>query len=96
MPRKIGQCWFKKLQQLGKNKAEEIKKELDGKTLVGEYVGGSEFTNIIKYGQESILFHAIVENTTTKADAAYCLPNSYAVLKRLQLDVAPLISTGTF
>ena len=94
--------WFKKVKHisdLGQGRLESLKTELEDKTFVGEYVGHSDLVNLVKYSQEAIIFHSVVHNKVTKANAkknAYCLADSQAILKRHFLEVTPTRICGVF
>jgi ATP-dependent RNA circularization protein (DNA/RNA ligase family) len=47
-----------------------MKKELEGRTLIGEYCGYEKHQHITKYSEIEIIYYAIVENAGTTR----CLP----------------------
>jgi hypothetical protein len=58
----IGTTWFKCLQELSEDKLEELKRDLDRKTMIGEFVGHKNHQHVISYSKETIVFYAIVSN----------------------------------
>jgi len=61
--REIGSVWFRMLENIENNdKLDELKKAISNKTMVGEYVGHIDHQHLVKYGKETILFYAIVDN----------------------------------
>ena len=61
--KEMAYVWFDKLEELEKNKAgtvDALKKEMQGNTLIGEYVGSQEHQHLVKYSRVSIIFYAIV------------------------------------
>jgi hypothetical protein len=49
-----------------------MKKNLEGKTLIGEYVGNHMYQHIVGYEKETIIFYTIVDNN--KAEITSLLP----------------------
>jgi hypothetical protein len=41
---------------------EKLKKDLDGKTLIGEFIGHPSFQHLVKYTRTTIIFYSVVEN----------------------------------
>jgi len=39
-----------------------LKKDLDGNTMIGEYIGSDEHQHLVKYSRKSIIFYAVVGN----------------------------------
>ena len=70
----MANVWFDKLDQIkterGDAAIEELKNDLDKKTLVGEYIGSQEHQHLVKYSRVTIIFYAVVENMSMKD----CLP----------------------
>ena len=66
----IAEAWFNILKELPKPQLEALKKDLHGKTLVGEYCGNPEFQHLVKYANVTIFFYAVVENN----GSATCIP----------------------
>jgi hypothetical protein len=64
----LAKLWFGHLEKLNRAATVQLKKELSGNTWVGEYLTED---NLIRYSDEHILFHSIVNNSngSIKADA---------------------------
>ena len=45
----IAEAWMNIINGLNKNLVEELKKELQDKTIVGEYCGNPDFQHLVKY-----------------------------------------------
>lgn len=60
--REIGAEWFKIIGQLKKEHVPELKKTLDGFTIIGEYCGNPKFQHLIKYKTIGIMWFAMVGN----------------------------------
>ena len=56
LTRKIASCWFKTIESLPETRVTSLIKDIRGKTLVGNYVGGKDLSRAIKYQKEAILF----------------------------------------
>eukprot|EP00347_Sterkiella_histriomuscorum_P012943 403366623 len=59
----MGLYWLKFIQNYREIQLEELKKDLQYKTLIGEYVSNKGYQHIIKYDQCGILFYSIVDLT---------------------------------
>jgi hypothetical protein len=90
----ISSVWFDKLSTMSEELVKEIKRKLDGKTLVGEYIGSQENQHLVKYSRVSIIFYAIVDNYSEES----CWPcsKSWAFFKKFDLDVVHIQSLGVF
>ncbi len=66
----MAEAWFDIIGKKEKGEIELLKKELRGRTIVGEYCGNPNFQHLVKYGEITIYFYALVENTSTYT----CLP----------------------
>lgn len=97
--RSIALCWFKIIDSFTPQNLSSLKDEMHNKTFVGEFVGKKELVNLIKYPKETIIFHAIVQNTRIASNAphnAYCLHNSIQILKSFSLEVVPTTTFGPY
>lgn len=56
----IGNTWFDMLADYQKKDVELLKKELTGKTIIGEYCGNPDFQHLVKYDKTIIYFYAMV------------------------------------
>jgi hypothetical protein len=88
----IAAQWFSILRTV-KN-VENLKRYLNGRTLVGEYIGNQQFKHIVSYSIEEIRFFAIVENCS----AYSCLPvlESFYYFKLFNLPSVQVNKFGRF
>ena len=70
-----------------------LQKELKDKTFIGSFVGAPDFTELITYKRESIIFHSVVSNNP--ADL-WTVPVKANYFKKFGLDCNPVSSLGTF
>jgi len=79
---------------MGAHKAESLKKDLVGKTMVGEFVGNPGYEHVVKYDKETIFFFALVENNS----AHICYPSrqAHSFFHRHGLQQIPGTVLGTF
>ena len=58
----MAHVWFAKLEELKKAGVDvnELKKDLKGVTLIGEYVGSQDHQHLVKYSRTTLIFYAIV------------------------------------
>ena len=58
----MAHVWFDKLEELEKAGVDlnELKKDLKGVTLIGEYVGSQDHQHLVKYSRTTLIFYAIV------------------------------------
>lgn len=75
-------------------KRNELKKDLEGKTLVGEYIGSQEHQHLVKYSRVTIIFYAVVDNLSEES----CWPcnKAWNLFQKYGLDVVHIKSLGTF
>ena len=50
------------MDEMSEDQKAELKKDLNERTLVGEYVGAADLQHVVAYEKETIIFFAIVEN----------------------------------
>lgn len=89
---KIAEQWFKILNSI-KN-LEKFKKELDGHTMIGEFVGNQNFQHLVKYARPTIIFYAVVENSSD--DYCWHPAKSRQFFENFGLDSVPMSSIGKF
>jgi len=65
----IAEAWLKIISKEGVD-VEELKKNLTGKTLVGEYCGNPMYQHLVEYNEITILFYALVDHFSDRT----CLP----------------------
>ena len=84
----MAHVWFDKLEQIKKERGEdavsELKADLNGKTLVGEYIGSQDHQHLVKYSRVTIIFYAAVQNNSM----VDCLPcdEAWALFDKWGLD----------
>ena len=60
----IAEAWFGIVDKLNKNQIQELKKDLTGHTIIGEYCGNPDFQHLVKYSEITIYFYALVDNNS--------------------------------
>ena len=94
----MAHVWFDKLDSIRKEKGEagisELKKDLDGRTLVGEYIGSQEHQHLVKYSRVTLIFYAVVENKSMED----CWPceQAWALFDKWSFDKVAITTLGTF
>ena len=90
----MAHAWFDILASLNSQLLTSLKKELSGKTIIGEYVGNQDYQHLVKYDRLTILFYALIDNLSDNI----CLPMSYTMefLTKHTLDKVILTNEGTF
>lgn len=68
----MAEVWFNKLDTMTEKIKEQLRKELNGITMVGEYIGSQEHQHLVKYSRVTIIFYAIIDNYSYES----CLPCS--------------------
>lgn len=58
----MAHVWFDQLATLEKRgvKRSELENDLDGNTLIGEYIGSQEHQHLVKYSRVTLIFYAVV------------------------------------
>ncbi|CAI2366007.1 unnamed protein product [Moneuplotes crassus] len=100
----IANCWFDKLEEIEANgiNVEDLKKDIDGKTLIGEYCGDPNHVHLIFYPKIRIIFYTMVENgdlespTQESIDSCLLPEKSMEVFKKYGLDTVTYESLGVF
>lgn len=93
----IGHCWFDILEKISVFSAdivESLKIYLNGKTMIGEYVGNQNYQHLIRYMKHTILFYAIVDNYSE--ENSFPVEEAYEKFKSFHLDVVPYEKIGLF
>lgn len=62
----IADTWFNIIEKKDKKEIELLKKDLIGRTFVGEYCGSPLHQHLVKYGDITIFFYAVVENDSAE------------------------------
>ena len=71
-----------------------LKAELEGKTLIGEYIGNAECMHIVKYDYNTIKFYAIVDNNSGYT----CLPPvaAFGFFRKYNLETVSVRKLGCY
>lgn len=91
----MAHVWFDQLEVLQKKGLiEQLKKELNGNTLIGEYIGSQDHQHLVKYSRVTIIFFAIVTNESSEV----CWPceKSWDFFNKYGLDKVAIQSLGLF
>ena len=90
--------WFKKIDDIkqkgGQKACEELKQDLSGNTLIGEYIGSQEHQHLVKYSRVTIIFYAVVENMSTQD----CWPcdKAWKLFDKWGLDKVAIATLGVY
>ena len=81
----MAHTWFDLLKDKNKDQIAELKQDLAGKALVGEYCGNPEFQHLVKYNEVTIFFYALVDLKSQYT----CLPpfEAFRVLEKHKLPI---------
>ena len=86
--------WFNLLDKI--SDIETLKKDLENKTLVGEYCGNQEFQHLIKYNEISIYFYALVDNDKDCDDSCFPPQKVFDFCKKHNLRHVKFHDFGSF
>lgn len=86
--------WLDKLDTFDAQKREDIKRDLAGKTMVGEYIGSQEHQHLVKYSRVTIIFYAIVDNYSE--DSCWPCSKAWQLFQKYGLDVVHIKSLGIY
>ncbi len=90
----MARCWFELISEFKKKDMENLKQDFGNRTFVGEYIGHPDCQHLVKYPRQSIVFYAMVNNTSKKICA---LPEEcFAVLKKYKFDCTRTTSLGMY
>jgi hypothetical protein len=94
----MAHVWFDKLQQveqdLGTAGLREMQQDLAYNTLIGEYIGSAEHQHLVKYSRVTIIFYAVVDNTS--ADDCWPCDQAWSLFAKYGLDKVHAVSLGRF
>ena len=96
--KEMAHVWFNKLEEIkkkgGKEAVNDLKKDLTGNTLIGEYVGSQEHQHLVKYSRVTIIFYAVVENASSED----CWPcdKAWKLFDKWGLDKVAIATLGTY
>ena len=90
----MARAWFGMINKMSKDKLIKLQKDMDGQTLIGEYIGSQEHQHLVKYSRVTIIFYAVVDNYAEET----CWPCSQAwkFFKKYGFDVVHIDSLGIF
>lgn len=81
----MAHTWFELLKGKNKDQIAELKQDLTGRALVGEYCGNPEYQHLVKYNEITIYFYALVELKSQYT----CLPpfEAFRMLEKHKLPI---------
>ena len=87
----MANAWFDIIDALP---VEQLKKDMAGRTLVGEYIGSQDHQHLVMYSRVTIIFYAVVENLSEET----CWPceQAWALFAKYGLDVVKIQDLGTY
>ena len=92
----MAHVWFSQLSAMEKKglKISDLKRDLEGNTLIGEYIGSQEHQHLVKYSRVTLIFYAIVSNSSDQD----CWPceQSWALFDKYGFDRVIIQSLGKF
>ncbi|CAG9316924.1 unnamed protein product [Blepharisma stoltei] len=90
----IGEEWFKILLNLNEQELEELKQDLTGFTIAGEYVGDLNHQHLVRYQKIDIMFYAYINNESSRP----CLPplRASALFAKYRLKSVKMEHVGNF
>jgi hypothetical protein len=95
--KEMAHVWFDILEDLEKGEKgtlAKLKADLNGNTLIGEYIGAKEHQHLVKYSRVTIIFYAAVTNNSQEN----CWPceKAWALFDKYGLDRVDIKSLGLF
>lgn len=90
----MAKVWFKQLSQFTPEQTQQLLADLNGRTMVGEYIGSQDHQHLVKYSRVSIIFYAIISNASP--DICWPCEAAWALFKKYGLDVVQISSLGVF
>lgn len=92
----MAHVWFDQLASLEKKGVSmaELKQDLGGSTLIGEYIGSQDHQHLVKYSRVTLIFYAVVQNDSSQD----CWPcdQSWALFDKYGFDKVIIQSLGRF
>lgn len=84
----MAHVWFDILEDLeaeSKGILQQMKKDLNGVTMIGEYIGSQDHQHLVKYSRVTLIFYAVVSNDSSEdcwpCDQAFALFDKYKLDK---------------
>ena len=92
----MAHVWFDQIATLEKRgiKQDDLKQDLDGNTLIGEYIGSQEHQHLVKYSRVTLIFYAIVQNDS--GEDCWPCERSWALFDKYGFDKVIIQSLGKF
>ena len=90
----MAHVWFDKLETYSEQVVKDLKQDLCGNTLIGEYVGSQEHQHLVKYSRVTIIFYAVVSNMS--ADDCWPCDQAWKLFSKYGLDKVHALSLGLF
>jgi len=94
--REMAHVWFDSLEAMQKSgkSIDELKADLNGNTLIGEYIGSQDHQHLVKYSRVTLIFYAVVCNSSSED----CWPceRSWALFDKYGFDKVIIQSLGRF
>eukprot|EP00361_Fabrea_salina_P001476 CAMPEP_0202430446 /NCGR_PEP_ID=MMETSP1345-20130828/3886_1 /ASSEMBLY_ACC=CAM_ASM_000843 /TAXON_ID=342563 /ORGANISM="Fabrea Fabrea salina" /LENGTH=1162 /DNA_ID=CAMNT_0049041933 /DNA_START=84 /DNA_END=3572 /DNA_ORIENTATION=+ len=90
----IAEAWFGILETMPQETVSELKREIEGFTLTGEYVGNPKFQHLVTYNEIQILFYAMVQNDSSESTVPPL--KAFTLFKKYGLDHVPIVKLGSF
>ena len=96
--REMANVWLDKVEALKKERGDaaidELKSDLDGNTLIGEYIGSQEHQHLVKYSRVTCIFYAVVANNSFED----CWPceKAWKLFDKWGLDKVAIKTLGSF
>ena len=94
----MAHVWFDKLREVektgGKEAIKDLKKDIGGNSLIGEYIGSDQHQHLVKYSRVTIIFYAVVENKSTQD----CWPcdRAWKLFDKWKLDKVAITTLGQY
>lgn len=96
--KEMAHVWFDKLQQveqdMGAAGLTGMQQDMANNTLIGEYIGSAEHQHLVKYSRVTIIFYAVVDNTS--ADDCWPCDRAWRLFAKYSLDKVHAVSLGRF
>jgi ATP-dependent RNA circularization protein (DNA/RNA ligase family) len=93
----MAHVWFDKLQSLeafNPGTLDQLKKDLENRTLIGEYIGSDEHQHLVKYSRVTIIFYAVVDNLSD--DDCWPCDKAWDLFDKYDLDKVHCSSLGVY
>jgi ATP-dependent RNA circularization protein (DNA/RNA ligase family) len=95
--REHAHVWFDILEDLErreKGAVNRLKADMNGVTLIGEYIGAQEHQHLVKYSRVTIIFYAVVSNDSD--DTCWPCEDAFELFDKYNLDKVHIRSLGLF